>query len=98
MQTIDNPQELTYWIAHDATGTVVQYGVINAGLSVSTGQPYLDSFTTELNFLNQLRSYGIDVDSPEFQSGLLAEVVWAQQATVDYLLSKVTVNSWYGGW
>jgi hypothetical protein len=36
--------EETYWIAHDSK-KVWANGVLEAGETVSTGQPYLDTFT-----------------------------------------------------
>jgi len=71
------PVVTAYFIAHDERFDVLHTGVIDKGLVVATGQPTLDLFTDEREYLAVLSRYK-DVTSAAFKAELAAEVAWVK--------------------
>lgn len=74
---IKSPAQTTYWIARSKDGTVCHSGVIDKGLCLATGQPTVDQFTDEKEYLAALGKW-TDVTDIHFKTQLAAEVAWVK--------------------
>ena len=54
----------TWYIAHD-NETIVHYGVCEIGTNLDSGQPYLEEFLTEQEWLDRLSEFDIEPDNFE---------------------------------
>ena len=57
----------TYFIAHGANS--VHYGFVKAGTNLNTGQPTLEKFDTESQYLARLKELGVEPESDETHYG-----------------------------
>ena len=74
---IKSPAATTYYLARSKDGAIAHHGVLDKGLYLATGQPTVEQFTDEKQFLAALGKYR-EVASPEFTTALAAEVAWAK--------------------
>jgi hypothetical protein len=77
----------TWWIAHDGCD-IVHWGVVGAGQHVTTGQPDLESFATELAWLTRLVELQVDTADAGFIAA--AELALAEADRITELVGTAT--------
>jgi len=61
MKEIRYPAAVTYYVVRDAKGKLVTHGVLGKAQVCSTGQPFLDTYTVQSEYLAAIATLGVDV-------------------------------------
>ena len=78
MLEISHPNSVTFYIVQSDTETLVTWGVIGIEQVCSTGQPILNAYTDQDDFLIDLAALGVDVEDEMFLQTLADSVAEAE--------------------
>ena len=59
MEEIKKPRRTTYFICKDKNNIIVTYGKVNKNQEMSTGHPYLVTYTVKLDWIKELKKNNI---------------------------------------